>query len=90
VLWFAWTAGRFGDVEWGTLKRSLRNDVTPPQIEVRDPEKETSVRKTLHDAGILSRKTWAAQEVCAFKHSCSSIDRWAQLPASPPSVAPLD
>jgi hypothetical protein len=57
VLWFAWQAGRFGDAEWVDIKRSVQIIVTPPQIEVRDPEKETAVRKMLHDAGVLSRKT---------------------------------
>jgi hypothetical protein len=40
VLWFAWQAGRFGDAEWHVIKRSVQITVTPPRIEVRDPEKE--------------------------------------------------
>ena len=62
VLWFAWSAGRFGDVPWWLVEQSVEITVTPPQIEVRDPEKETQVRAMLHNAGILSRKTWSAQE----------------------------
>ncbi len=66
VLRFAWSAGRFGDVPWPTLRKALEITVTPPQIEVRDPEKETRVRQMLHKAGVLSRKTWSAQESLDF------------------------
>jgi hypothetical protein len=66
VLKFGWQAGRFGNVPWAFIKRSLDITVTPPQIEVRDPEKETKVRQMLHAAGILSRKTWSAQESLDF------------------------
>ena len=62
VLRFAWSAGRFGDVPWSLVERSVEIIVTPPQTEVRDPEKETHVRAMLHNAGVLSRKTWSAQE----------------------------
>ncbi len=40
--------------------------ITPPQVEVRDPEKETRVRQILNAAGVLSKKTWAAQESLDF------------------------
>jgi hypothetical protein len=73
VLWFAWLGGRFGDAEWSDIKRSVQIVVTPPQIEVRDPEKETAVRKTLHDAGILSRKTWSAQEGLDFEQQQQNL-----------------
>ena len=62
VLWFTWSAGRFGDVPWWLVEKSVEITLTPPQIEVRDPEKETRVREMLNKAGILSRKTWSAQE----------------------------
>ncbi len=51
----------------GSAASSLEITVTPPQIEVRDPEKETRVRQMLHAAGILSRKTWSAQESLDFE-----------------------
>ncbi len=41
VLWFAWTAGRFGDAPWPLVRRSLDITITPPQVEVRDPEKKS-------------------------------------------------
>jgi hypothetical protein len=78
VLWFAWQAGRFGDAEWVDIKRSVQIIVTPPQIEVRDPEKETAVRKTLHDVGILSRKTWSAQEGLDFDQEQQNLRQEAK------------
>ena len=73
VLWFAWSAGRFGDVPWTTLRQALEITVTPPQIEVRDPEKETRVRQMLHEAGVLSRKTWSAQESLDFEQEQKNL-----------------
>ena len=60
--WPRTMSGRFGEVPWPTLRQAIDIQVTPPQIEVRDPEKETRVRQILNSAGILSRHTWAAQE----------------------------
>ncbi len=53
VLFFAWFAGRFGDINeisWPELLGALDIIVTPPQVEVRDPEKETRVRQILNAA----------------------------------------
>jgi hypothetical protein len=58
--------------------------VTPPQIEVRNPEKETRVRKMLHDAGILSRNTWSAQESLDFDQEQKNLDAEAAS-ATPPA-----
>ncbi len=83
VLWFAWTAGRFGDVPWRLVQRSVDITITPPQVEVRDPEKETRVRKMLHDAGVLSRQTWSAQEGLDFAQEQKNLNREAaEMPAA--------
>ena len=78
VLWFAWSAGRFGDVPWSLVEQSIEITVTPPQIEVRDPEKETRVREMLNKAGILSRKTWSAQEGLDFDTEQKNLAAEAQ------------
>lgn len=44
------------------LKKLVKLDIEAPQLEVRDKTAETARRKTLADAGILSDKTWTAQE----------------------------
>ncbi len=85
VLRFAWSAGRFGDVPWPTCERPSQITVTPPQIEVRDPEKETRVRQMLHKAGVLSRKTWSAQESLDFEQEQKNCKAEA---ATKPPIAP--
>jgi hypothetical protein len=62
VVWFAWSAGVLGDIPWPKLRASVDIQIEPPQIEIRDADKETERRKTMFDAGILSRKTWQLQE----------------------------
>jgi len=44
------------------LRQLLTISIEPPQLVVRDPEKATAIRRTLHQAGVLSKATWAAQE----------------------------
>ncbi len=73
VVWFAWLAGRFGSVSWPEVVRNIVINITPPQIEVRDPAKETAVRKTLCDAGVLSKQTWSAQEGLDFEAEQKNI-----------------
>lgn len=62
VLEFAYRAGRFGQIPWQTLLARLEIQVEPPQVAVRDPDKETARRKVLRDAGIMSDQTWSRLE----------------------------
>ncbi len=62
VLKIAHEAGRFGLRPWSEVLASVRLEMKPPTVEVRDPSKETENRRVKHDAGILSKKTWAAEE----------------------------
>lgn len=62
VVWFAWSAGILGDIPWPQLRASVEIQIEPPQIEIRDADKETARRKIMFDAGVLSRKTWQLQE----------------------------
>jgi hypothetical protein len=62
VLWFAWRAERFGAISWEALLEAIDIQVEPPQVSIRDPDKETARRKVLRDAGILSDATWARLE----------------------------
>ncbi len=67
VLANAQRAGRFQGVDpkskhIGELRRLLRVNIEPPSVAVRDRHQETLRRKMLFDAGVLSARTWAAQE----------------------------
>jgi hypothetical protein len=88
VLRFAWSAGRFGDVPWPTVRQAVDIQVTPPQIEVRDREKETRVRQMLHQAGILSRHTWSAQEGLNFDQEQRDLREEESSPAAAESPQP--
>lgn len=70
VIGNAIQAGKFNDFGlWSMdanaleqLKKLVKLDIEAPQLEVRDKAAETNRRKALSDAGILSDKTWTAQE----------------------------
>lgn len=62
VLYWAWVAGRFGVARWEDVRAAIQIKVVPPQVAVRDRDKETLRYKTLSDAGIMSDQTWAAKE----------------------------
>ena len=70
VIGNAIKAGRFNDLGFWSmdasaveqLKKLVKLDIEAPQLEVRDKAAETNRRKALSDAGILSDKTWTAQE----------------------------
>ena len=84
-MFFAWFAGRFGDLDeitWPEIRDSLEIVVTPPQVEVRDPEKETRVRQILNAAGVLSKKTWAAQESLDWEQEQRNLAEEAQADAA--------
>lgn len=44
------------------LRRLLKIDAQAPRVSVRNRQEETTIRSTLHEKGVLSRKTWAALE----------------------------
>lgn len=62
VLWFAWTAGRFGDVPWATVYHSLTIQIEMPSVAVRDRNAETNRRKILRDSRIITAQRWAVEE----------------------------
>jgi hypothetical protein len=62
VLYWAWQAGRFGGATWADVRAAVQLKIVPPQVAIRDRDKETNRRKLLFDAGILSAQTWAAEE----------------------------
>lgn len=64
VLLVAFNAGRFDrfGLTWREFQYVVELQITAPSPETRDRTQETARRATLHQAGILSLKTWAAQE----------------------------
>jgi hypothetical protein len=66
ILWkvieFNQRVGKFGDTPFSVLKKCLHLDVVCPQLNVREPEKETARRQILVAGGVMSKKTWAKEE----------------------------
>ena len=65
AIYLAWRWGafaRFNLRDFAELKSLIRISVDYPRVSVRNRQEETSIRKTLVDAGIMSPKTWASQE----------------------------
>jgi hypothetical protein len=50
------------DVDFARLRRLVKLRLETPRVSVRNRSEETNIRGTLHAAGILSRRTWAALE----------------------------
>jgi len=61
VLKTAADHGAFG-VDFAALRRLVNLSITPPRVSSRNRQEETTIRSTLSQAGVMSRKTWAAQE----------------------------
>jgi len=61
VIDIACKAGRLS-YDCQTLRQFVTIDVTPPDIEVRDQQKDHTIRKEQHEAGLLSLRTWSEQE----------------------------
>jgi hypothetical protein len=89
VLWkvveFAWKAGRFGDVPWEQIKAEVKITISPPDVAIRDRDKESARRVLLMNNGIVAPKTVAeeegydyAQEVTAGAKRFSDIQQAAQ------------
>jgi len=64
VLRVAGEAGRFDrhGVDFASLKHLVRVQIEPPDVVPRNRVRETELRKMLHEAGLLSKRTWASQE----------------------------
>jgi hypothetical protein len=62
------------------LREIVTVDVEPPDIEVRDQEKDHRVRKEQHEAGILSKRTWAEQEALDYEKEQENINTEPQRP----------
>jgi len=53
-------------VEFSQLRRLVKVRLEAPRVSVRNRTEETTIRNTLHAAGLLSRRTWAALEELDF------------------------
>jgi hypothetical protein len=63
VLRIAYDAGRLkGFGSWEETKAALEINIEAPQVTKGTKPEETNRRKTLRDEGVLSVRTWAAQE----------------------------
>lgn len=64
ALRIAADAGRFRryGAGYAELLRSIEIQIAAPTIAVRNRHEETQTRALLHQAGVLSKQTWAAQE----------------------------
>lgn len=62
VIWFAWRAGEFGEIKWTELQEAVKLVISPPDVAVRERDKETDRRLKLMGAGIVSAQTVAAEE----------------------------
>lgn len=54
------------DIDFAQVQRWFKLRLEAPRVSVRNRAEETSIRSTLHAAGILSRRTWAALEELDF------------------------
>ncbi|QDT41072.1 Phage portal protein, lambda family [Gimesia alba] len=75
VIRFGFAAGRFKGYanSFQEIKRQIEIDVAAPDIEVRDPHIATQRRAILFGKGILSAKTWAAQEGEDYEQELENI-----------------
>lgn len=70
VLGILASRGRFrehGILSLRDLKKVLQVKVEAPAVAVQDRKQEEEIRQIRHDAGILSKKTWAAQAELDFE-----------------------
>ena len=64
------------------LKKLVTLNIEAPQLAVRDLDKETTRNKTLHDARVMSLKTWSGREGLNFD------DEQEQMETEPAPVDP--
>lgn len=98
VIWkairFACDAGRFRKIigdDFELLQSLIDVNIEPPNVAVRDATQETTRRKLMVDGGILSQKTWAAQEGLDYEQEQVNGATKAGPPpqfASQPSTGP--
>lgn len=94
VLWLvvriAQESGRLGsqwlDMPLEKLRAMIEIKAESSQVSVREPLQETQRREVLFRAGVMSRKTWAAQEDLDPETEQQNI---ADDPAPPPSAGGL-
>ena len=55
------------------LSDRVRIAVQSPRVSTRDRESETRIRRMLHDAGLLSKQTWAAQEELDYETEAANL-----------------
>lgn len=59
-----------------------------PPVSKRDAIKETARNKMLHEAGILSKKTWSGREALVFDDELENLEQEAELNPEPIPVVP--
>lgn len=101
VLGILASRGKFrehGILSLRDLKKVLQVKVEAPAVAVQDRKQEEEIRKLRHDAGILSKKTWAAQAELDFEVELAngaaekvepSPFGAPQVPGQPPDQPPL-
>lgn len=92
VVWkaveIAVKAGKIpGQSDIAEIKKLVEIQCETPDVAARDAEKETSRRKTLKDAGILSDKTWSSQEGLDYEQEQENIAQ-QPVPMAPVALGP--
>jgi hypothetical protein len=72
VLKVAHESGKFGGVPWQQVKDEVEITVEAPQVARTLTKEETDRRQTLVNAGIMSDRTWAAQEDLDYEQEQSN------------------
>lgn len=77
---------RFGITSWGQFRRLVDVTVNSSQVATRDRNQETQRRQTLNGAGILSKRTWAAQEDLDYDDEQANRKKDSDAQQSPAAV----
>jgi hypothetical protein len=85
VLRIAYDAGRLkGFGSWEETKAALEINIEAPQVTKGTKPEETNRRKTLRDEGVLSVRTWAAQEGLDYEQEVANgAARVVEQPSTP-------
>lgn len=78
--------GRFGGMRAADIRRLVKIDVVGPPPESRDPVQQEAVRDRQQAAGILSRRTRAAQTGLDFDEELANGAKEAAQPATAPQA----
>lgn len=76
--------GEFSDLPIAELQKLVNIVVEPPQVAARNEAEQTNQRKTLHEGGVLSLRTWSSQEGLDFEQEQANIQKEPKpAPAAP-------